>query len=406
MTDIFDVAVVGGGPVGACAGTLLARDGLKVCVLEPNRPAPPIPESAIDARVVAVSRSSERILDTAGAWQRILGPRVKPYERMRIWHETVSASSADALVFDAADVGEPNLGYIIENRLLQTALLDEFETTGGFIRQSGVRDLSIEPEWVAIGTGDGPIRARLLIGADGARSAVRELVGLTAEVRDYDETAIVATINTQRPHESTAWQRFMRDGTLAFLPCADGSCSIVWSADNSLAGALLEMPVSDFERELDRASDHVLGATRLVSERLPFPLRQLGAHRYVAHRCALIGDAAHVVHPLAGQGVNLGFMDAAVIAELVLESRQEREDPGALRVLRRYERWRKGHNLLMMGAMDGFKRLFGSDAEPLRWARNAGLSLADRLVPLKILIMRHAMGRAGDLPDLARVVRR
>jgi 2-polyprenylphenol 6-hydroxylase len=403
MTDLFDVAVVGGGPVGACAATLLARSGrLKVCVLEPNRPTPPVPQSAIDARVVAVSRASERILDSAGAWRRISGSRVKPYERMRIWHESVSASSDGALVFDAADVGEPNLGYIMENRLLQSALLDEFEASGGHIRKAGVQDLRIEADSVAIETGADTIRARLVIGADGARSAVRNLVGLTADVREYDETGIVATINTERSHENTAWQRFMRDGTLAFLPCADGTCSIVWSADNPLAQSLLDMPVQDFERELDRASDHVLGATRLASELMAFPLREIGAHRYVANRCALIGDAAHVVHPLAGQGVNLGLMDAAVLAELVIESGKEREDPGALRVLRRYERWRKSEVAVMSSALTAFDRFLAHGSGPISRVAQRGLGWVNRSPELKRFFVSRALGVSGHRPATAR----
>src|SRR6202048_2821833 len=338
MNDIFDVLVVGGGPVGACAAALLLRGSsdniapLRIAVLEPNRPQPPVEGSALESRVVAVSRASERILKSASAWDRVLGPRVGAYERMRIWHESVAPSSSGALVFDAAEVGEPNLGYIVENRLLQAALLDEVAHMGGRIEPAGLLGLHIGPEFVTVETSTGSLSARLVIGADGAKSAVRPLAGLTADIADFNETAIVATVATERSHEKTAWQRFMRNGTLAFLPLADGASSIVWSADNDVAAALVGISAAEFATELDRASDLALGSTRLLSDRVAFPLQRLAAHRYVVHRCALIGDAAHVVHPLAGQGVNLGLLDAAALAELVLEARPAGEAPGAVRV--------------------------------------------------------------------------
>ncbi len=401
MTDTFDVVIVGGGPVGACAGTLLVHGAaLRVCVLEPSRPTAPAGE--IDARVVAVSRASERILDTAGAWRHIAGPRVAPYERMRVWHESVPPHSDSALVFDAADVGEPNLGYIIESRLLQSALLDEFAAAGGSIRSAGFQDLHVCADSVTVETTGGPIRASLAIGADGARSAVRQSVRLTAEVSDYEETAIVATIATAKPHENTAWQRFMRDGTLAFLPVADGRCSIVWSADNVLAQSLLAMSPADFERELNNASGCVLGSTRLVGQRYPFPLMRLGAHRYVAHRCALMGDAAHVIHPLAGQGVNLGFMDAAALAELVLEARREREDPGALRVLRRYERWRKSEVAVISAAVTAFDRFLAHGSGPISKLAQRGLGWVNHSPEIKRFFIGRALGLSGELPGAAR----
>jgi 2-octaprenylphenol hydroxylase len=397
----FDVVVIGGGPVGACAATLLARDSsLRVCVIESNRPMPPA--GPIDARVVAVSRASERILQAAGAWKRIAGPRVAPYERMRIWHERTEPFSSHALVFDAAEVGESNLGYIAESRLLQSALLDEFEACGGAIRTGGFRSLKIDVDWVTVETDSGPLNARLAIGADGAKSAVRQSVGLTAEISDYDETAIVATINTEKPHESTAWQRFMRDGTLAFLPVADGAVSIVWSADTPLAQSLLAMPPADFERELNRASAEVRGTTRLVSERYPFPLRRLGAHRYVAHRCALVGDAAHVVHPLAGQGVNLGFMDAAALAELIIQASREKEDPGAMRILRRYERWRKSDVAIMSAAVTAFDRFLAHGSGPISRLAQRGLGWVNGSPELKRLFVGRALGLSGELSAYAR----
>jgi 2-octaprenylphenol hydroxylase len=408
MNDILDVLVVGGGPVGACAAALLLRGSseniapLRVCVLEPNRPQPPLEGSALDSRVVAVSRASEHILKSASAWDRVLGPRVGAYERMRIWHESVAPSSSGALVFDAAEVGEPNLGYIVENRLLQAALLDEVAHLGGRIEPAGLLGLHVGLEFVTVETSTGPLSARLVIGADGAKSAVRQLVGLTADIADFNETAIVATVATERSHEKTAWQRFMRNGTLAFLPLADGASSIVWSADNDVATALVGMSAAEFATELDRASDLALGSTRLLSDRVAFPLQRLAAHRYVVHRCALIGDAAHVVHPLAGQGVNLGLLDAAALAELILTARREREDPGALRVLRRYERWRKSEVAFMSTAISAFDRFLAHGSGPISRLAQRGLGLVNRSQEAKRFFVSRALGVTGELPKAAR----
>jgi 2-octaprenylphenol hydroxylase len=406
MTDMFDVLIVGGGPVGACAATLLVSESsnslspLRVCVLEPRRAHLPTVDSPLESRVIAISRASERILISAGAWARVIGPRVEAYERMRIWHE--STSPANALVFDAADVGEPNLGYIVENRLLQAALLDEFTAAGGHLQSADFQDLRVRADAVTVDTSAGTVAAKLVIGADGAKSAVRAAVGLTAEVSDFNETAIVATVATERPHEKTAWQRFMRNGTLAFLPLVDGTSSIVWSADNLLATNLVAMAATEFETELNRASDLALGPTRLISERTAFPLKRVGAHRYVTQRCALIGDAAHVVHPLAGQGVNLGLLDAATIAQLVLDARAEREDPGALRVLRQYERWRKSEVAFMSTAIDAFDRFLSHGSGPLSRLAQRGLGWVNRSQEIKRLFVNRALGVAGELPRAAR----
>ena len=403
----FDVAIVGGGPVGACAAALLARGAtgagrLRVVLLEPNVATPPAADAPPDARVVAISRASERLLRSAGAWPRIAGPRLCAYQHMRVWHESVAARSAGVLAFDAADVGEPNLGYILESRLLQSALLAAFTDRGGELRRGQFASLTVGDEAVTIESSGGTLRARLVVGADGAQSPLRRAAGLAAELSDYRQTAIVATVATERPHEMTAWQRFLKDGTLAFLPLFDGTCSIVWSADDSMAEALCAAGPADFARALDSASDLALGATRLVSERASFVLRRLTAPRYVARRVALIGDAAHVVHPLAGQGVNLGLLDAGALAQQLTAAVAAREDPGSLGVLRAYERWRKSEVALMSTAIDAFDRFLAHGSGPLSRLAQQGLGWVNRSQELRRFFIRRALGMTGELPEAAR----
>src|SRR5258708_6975163 len=321
---------------------------------------------------------------------------------MRMWHGGGAPWGAEALVFEAADAGGPNLGFIAENRRVQTALLAAFTEAGGQVEPAALLGLAIGDEAVTLTTARGRMSARLAVGADGAQSALRRAAGLGADVAGYGETAIVATVATERPHQATAWQRFMHDGTLALLPLADGTSSIVWSADDDLAARLAHLDAGAFARELDRASDLALGATRLLSERLSFPLRRLRAPRYVAQRVALIGDAAHVVHPLAGQGVNLGLLDAAALAQLVLAGAAGREDPGALAVLRDYERWRKSEVAIMGVAIDAFDRVLAHGAGPLARFAQRGLSVVNRSQELRRFFIHRALGMSGELPEAAR----
>lgn len=410
--DVLDVLIVGGGPVGGAAAALLARatrserDPPRIAVLEPRRPSYPAADAPIDLRVSAYSRASERVLQAAGAWDAITARRVCPYERMRVWHEHVAPTSPDALVFDAAEVGEPNLGHIIETRLVQSALLDAAESAGARIIAAELSSVTIGEDDVRVETSTGPLAARLVIGADGAQSAVRAAVGVHAQMSGYQQTAIVAVVDTEKPHEKTAWQRFLQTGTLAFLPLSDGTSSIVWSADDDLAKSLLAMPVPDFEGALTAALDHALGATRLVSDRASFPLRKLAAQHYVTHRCALIGDAAHVVHPLAGQGVNMGLLDAAALSELLIAGRRKREDPGALWLLRRYERWRKTETHTLSTAIDAFDRLLAHGSGPIAKLAQRGLGWVNRSAEAKRVFIRRALGIAGELPRAAQAAAR
>jgi 2-octaprenylphenol hydroxylase len=396
----YEIAIIGAGPVGLSLAGLLATgpasDAIKVRIFDAGRRRRWDP-ATVDLRVYALSRAAEHVLDAAGAWSAIRQSRISAYERMKVW-EGPRAQDAGLLCFDSAEVGEPNLGHIVEDRLIREKLIDALAGYANveieFDRQlehvsSGDRRVRLKFAGTA-----SPLAAHLLIGADGARSQVRDFADIDVLTRDYRQQAIVAHVVPERSHERTAWQRFLPGGPLALLPLADGRCSIVWSLPQDEAQHLVRTDESDFEHALAHASGGVLGELSVDTPRLALPLVARHAMRYCRSRLALVGDAAHTVHPLAGQGANLGFADAAELAQQISASVTSGQDPGDIRVLRRYERARSGPNMLMIGALDCLERWFCGPTV-LAPIRSAGLSIVDRLPMLKRRFIEHAAGRSA-----------
>ncbi len=399
------VVIAGGGPVGLALAAMLDRGphDLDVRLYEP-RPAPRWSPDEMDLRVYALSRASQNILGNLGAWEAIAEARASPYRLMRVWHGDSHAGGAGTLTFDSADAGEPDLGHIVEDVLCRDRIWQALRGTPVKV-SFGARISSVEPgdRAVRVATEAGEtIAATVLIAADGGASPIRERLKYPVTEFSYGQRAVVTHVATERGHGETAWQRFLPDGPVAFLPLLDGRSSVVWSTGTGHAESLCQASEEDFLGELETAGGGALGRILSASRRASFPLRAIHADRYCRARVALVGDAAHTVHPLAGQGMNLGLLDAAVLAEEILAALGRDEDPGDLRVLRRYERRRKGENLKMLLALDGLHRLFRLSAPVMPRLRSLGLSAVDFVPLLKGLFMNEALGLRGDLPEAAR----
>ena len=401
MADRYDIIVVGGGMVGASCALAAAREGFRVALLERAEPSMQWPEDSHDLRVSALTRASQYILQNLGVWSAMQRMRVTAYERMQVWDR----QGLGEIHFAAADLGEPDLGHIVENRVIVAALWQEIARQDRIEVMFGreISELQELADGACLRFSDGTsIEAQLLVGADGARSRLRELAGIAMQGHDYDQHGVVATVQAERGNGATAWQRFMPSGPLALLPMQEDLFSIVWSTSPAHASELLEIPTQDFDQQLTNASQQCCGALHLLGERAAFPLRLQRAASYVRPRLALVGDAAHVIHPLAGQGVNLGLLDVGALIDVLTEARTRGEHIGGYGVLRRYERARKGHNLAVQMAMDAFKHLFSNQNPALHLVRNLGLGLADRIPPLRRQFERVALGQGIDLPSLGR----
>lgn len=391
-----DIVIVGGGMVGAALALLLGRNSAlashRIAVIEARPFVPGSHGEPFDPRVVALTEASRQLLDEVGAWDREVIARACPYRHMVVR----DSEGTGSVSFDCVDIHRPDLGHIVENSVILGALyrrlaaLPAVDVIHQPVADTG-RAGDGRPRLIL---GDGSeVETPLLVAADGANSRVREGFGFSVRDWDYGHTAIVATIGAERGHRHTARQWFTATGPLAFLPLHDGEhCSIVWSQNHDEARRLMALEDDDFCRELTAASEGALGPVRSVSRRHALPLRQRHAAEYLVPGVVLVGDAAHTIHPLAGQGVNLGLADVQTLMAEIARGLERGLAAGDESVLRRYQRRRKPANLAMMAAMEGFKRLFAARAPWLRVARNAGMTGVDGLLPVKKQLIRRAMG--------------
>ncbi len=390
MNDFdVDIVVAGAGMVGACAAHALAQNGYRVALVEAS-PAPPearLEEDEYDLRVSAISPRSRAILHALGIWQRLPSSRVCYYEQMSIWHQHGSAR----VEFDAVELARDNLGAIVENRLIQDALLqacDEQPRIQWHRPDRVVELIDDDDSGVTLRLESGPVlRAQLLLAADGRNSPTRRLAGIQVRGASYRQTALIANVDTELPHEYTAWQRFLATGPLAFLPLANGQSSIVWSCDDAFAAEVAALDDAGFCAALGEAFEYRLGAVTGCSRRQQLPLAWQVCDDWLKRRVLLIGDAAHAVHPLAGQGVNLGFSDVDLLARLLVDARR----PIGLRPLRRYARQRKSETWLAGQGFSALKWLFGQSAMPLIGLRDLGMRTVENTPWAKRALMQKAV---------------
>jgi len=392
----YDVIVVGAGMVGAAFACLLGRSNssLSIALLEARATAA-FDSEHFDPRVAALTEKSRSLLDCCGAWNSIAAQRVSAYGAMQVW----DAEGTGEIHFDCQDVQQPNLGHIVENSLVVESLLAEVDKLDNidFLCPVSVVQYGQSESQVSVELSSGEqLVTPLLVAADGGNSSIREQFKFATREWDYGHSAIVTTVQTESVHQQTAWQRFMSTGPLALLPLNKQSdqhyCSLVWSQESAEADRLMALDDVAFCAELSRASEHCVGEILSVDKRYAIPLRQRHAKDYVVERVALLGDAAHTIHPLAGQGVNLGFADVKALVDTLCAEAKRGNDLGSLMCLNKYQRLRKPENLATMAAMEGFKRLFAADNVAVRLLRNMGLGKVNQIKPLKNEIIKQVMG--------------
>jgi 2-polyprenylphenol 6-hydroxylase len=405
----FDIIIVGAGIIGAVMAALLLKRGSsapgRVALVADRFMQAPAADADgrpadWDLRVFALSRASERLLQLCGIWESLPRERLNAYQRMHIWDADGSVHGSGSLRFDSADIGEPNLGFIADGRMLQWQALQTASALGAVPLEAQLAAIVGGKDAISAVLADGrQLRAKLIIGADGTGSKTRQLLDIDTAGHGYNQDALVAHVRTEKPHGDTAWQRFLPGGPLALLPLSDGRSSLVWSVSRAEAARLRALEPRAFSEALTAGSDAVLGQCTVASSPAAFPLQLQYALAYVQPRAVLLGDAAHVVHPLAGQGLNLGLLDCAALAQVLGDCSGPRGF-GDLRVLRRYERWRRSENFLAGAALDGLERLFSNTGAFSSAARRFGLGAVQRLPMLKRSLARRALGLSGDLPEI------
>ncbi len=382
----FDVAIAGGGLIGSTAALALANSGKRVALIETAAPAKPDPEK-YDLRVSAISPHSQAFLHSLDLWDRLPRDRVCYYDQMKVWHDRGEALVA----FDAAELARDQLGAIVENVQILNVLTGTCEQHDDITLVQPARvDAIVQNDSggivVSLDNGD-LVEAELLLIAEGRGSTTRDLAGFEISMKNYEQTALVANVSTELPHENTAWQRFLETGPLAYLPLANGGCSIVWSCDNDKAKMLLAASDEVFCEALGEAFEYRLGEVTSTSQRVSFPLSTHQCEEWVRHRVVLIGDAAHSVHPLAGQGVNLGFSDVECLVSLLADA----ESISDSRVLRRYERRRKSDTWIAANSFTALKEFYGNNNALVGQFRNFGMQLVAGSAPLKRMLISRAL---------------
>lgn len=402
MSLKYDIIINGGGMVGLAMAASLAESDLKILLIEKQNLLELLPDDLLkeqtienqdfDVRVSAISPGNREFLSKLNAWQNIPTQRQTNYQKMKVW----DGDGTGKIEFSAAEIAQPDLGVIVENRLLQAALLKTIQAYGNIqcCFGSELQQLETFEDYITLQLSDGSeVSSQLLIGADGANSLVREILSIESKQTPYSQVAFVANVTTELPHQNTAWQRFTPFGPVAFLPLVNEHlCSVVWSLDQDKANSIEQLSGDEFAAKLQQAFESRLGQVKAVSRHFGFPLIKRHSQSYLADRVALVGDAAHTIHPLAGQGVNLGFQDVACLSKLIMSLQTQQRDFGLKQNLRPFERERKTENLIMQNAMSGFKHLFANQTMPVTLLRNFAMSTLNNLPMAKEMIIKKAMG--------------